>query len=205
MSEPKLKLYSDAHCVSERPEISQIAGRRVAVTGRARDDAGDWIYTVYDPTNESAQTFVCRETELVPTSSIPLISDKERLHNIVDQTAGLRFSVASDGLRRLLRERGIDPLKCLQISCDPGNEVNITLLLPDGSIVSADYRLDRETRQAASFNGWTFENYSDREIELCREILSQSDTSEFDADVRRCFEMNLAARDRPLPPCSSAY
>jgi hypothetical protein len=51
-------------------------------------------------------------------------------------------------------------------------------------------------RQAISFSEWNIEDYSSREIELCREILPQQDTSEFDATVRRYFEDHLAARDR---------
>ena len=129
-----------------------------------------------------------------------LISDEEHRTNIIDQTAELRHSVKSDGLRHLLRERGYDPQACLRLSCDQGDDVNKTLVLPDGTVVSVDYREHYETRQAIRFTDWSVKTYSDREIELAREIVSASDSSVFDTDVLRYFNENLAASDHPLPP-----
>lgn len=196
---PKYRLYSEAQCVSDRPELAQIAGQRVAILASFQDSSGDWSYTIYPSLHKSSPIFDCLESELVPVAPIPFTSDTERMANIVDQTAVLRYSVVYDGVRTLLQERGYDPRKCLLISCGQGNDVNITLVLPDGTVVNTDYREDRETRQAVRFVDWEVLDYSDREIELCREILAKDDTSQFDADVRRYFEENLAVADRPLP------
>src|SRR5262245_56200224 len=129
-----------------------------------------------------------------------LISDEEHRRNIVAQTADLRYSVKSNGLRALLREKGYDPSKCLQLSCDQGDDVNVTLVLPDGSVVNADYREHVETRQAMQFTQWNVEGFSDRETELARAIVAAPGSSEFDAKVRQYHDSNLAATDGPLPP-----
>ncbi|MCE9554161.1 MAG: hypothetical protein K8T91_12400 [Planctomycetes bacterium] len=195
--EPTLRLYSDAHCISDRPELSAIRGQRVAIIARSIDENGKWTYTV--SLNKTSPTIKCFESELVPADPVPFIPDDEFLENVVAQTANLRYSVKWDGLRQLLDERGYDPLKCLLISCDQGLDVNITLVLPDGTIIDADYREDSETRQATRFEQWQASEHSDREIELCREILA-SDTSHFDANVRCYFDERLSANDMPLPP-----
>jgi hypothetical protein len=199
--EPKFGLYSGAQCASDRPELAPIAGQRVAVIGRFQDSEGRWNYTVYDSLHKTSAAYTCFETDLVPVAPIPFTPDSEHMTNIVAQTAKLRYSVIHGGLRRLLQQRGIDPMKCFQISCDQGFDVNITLVLPDGTVVNTDYRQDPQTRQATRFEAWEVQDYPpDRMIELCREILSRDDTSEFDETVRRYFEEHLAAADRPLPP-----
>lgn len=198
--EPNIRLYSESLCVSDRPEVAAITGKRVAIIGRFQDNNGEWSYTVYESLHKTSPIFTCFETELVPVAPIPFVSDSEHLANIVTQTAGLRYAVGSAGLRKLLQDRGYDPRKCLQISCNQGDDVNITLVLPDGTVVNADYREHRETRQALHFVEWEVQDYSDRELELCREIVSRPDTSEFDAKVHHYFQEHLAATDRPLPP-----
>jgi hypothetical protein len=129
-----------------------------------------------------------------------LVSDDEHRLNIVAQTAALRYSVKSDGLRALLRERGYEPSECLQLSCDQGDDVRITLVLPNGNVVTADYREHFETRQANQITEWKIEGFSDREIELARAIVLAPDSLQFNLDVRRYFDDNLAATDVPLPP-----
>lgn len=130
---------------------------------------------------------------------MPFIADAEHLENIIAQTAVLWHSVRWDGLRQLLGKRGHDPRKCLLISCDQGFDVAITLVLPDGTIIAADFREDPETRQPTRFEKWRTLDYSDREIELCRGILA-SNMSEFETHVRRYFDDHVAATDAPLPP-----
>ena len=56
-------------------------------------------------------------------------------NDIIAQTAKLRFSVRSEGLQDLLRQRGLDPNRCFQVSCNQGDDVCICLVLPDGTIV----------------------------------------------------------------------
>ena len=125
--EPKLPLYSEAHCTGDRPEISAIQGQRVSILGRSKNEQGRWIYTV--ATNKTSPPLSCFESELVPADPIPLISDDEHVRNIVEQTATLRHSVTDDGLRQLLAQRGYDPQKCLLISRDQGIDVAITILV----------------------------------------------------------------------------
>ena len=129
-----------------------------------------------------------------------LILDDDYRQKIVAHTAALRYSVKSNGLRVLLREKGYDPSKSLQLSCEQGDDVNVTLVLPDGSVANADYREHFETRQAMRFTQWNVEGFSEREIELARAITAAPDSSKFDDDVRRYFESHLAASDAPLPP-----
>jgi len=126
-------------------------------------------------------------------------NDEDRL-NIVVQTAYLRHSVRYEGLRILLQSRGYVAKQCLQLSCDQGYDVNITLVLPDGTLVIADYREDPISRQATEFSNWIIEQYCDREIEIARAIVSESDTSQFDNEVFEYFKNNLANTDGPLPP-----
>jgi hypothetical protein len=77
---------------------------------------------------------------------------------------------------------------------------SVTLVLPDGSVVNADYREHFESRQAIRFTEWKVEGFTDSETELARAIIEAPDSSMFDDDVRRYFESNLAATDAPLPP-----
>jgi hypothetical protein len=100
--EPKLSLFSEAQCVSDRPEVAPIAGKRVAIIGRDRDSVGEWSYRVYNAVKTTSPTFICFETELIPVAPIPLVSDAERLEGVVAETARLRYSVVDNGLRSLL-------------------------------------------------------------------------------------------------------
>ncbi|MCB1089759.1 MAG: hypothetical protein KDM63_22150, partial [Verrucomicrobiae bacterium] len=52
---------------------------------------------------------------------------------------------------------------------------------------------------AITITEWDIEDYSDRAIELAREII-QGDTTEFDRQVRAFFESELQSKDAPLPP-----
>ncbi|MDP6721234.1 MAG: hypothetical protein QGF59_21380 [Pirellulaceae bacterium] len=194
--EPKFNLYSEARCTGDRPEIAAVQGQRVMILSRSLGEDGEWAYTV--STNKTSPSITCVESELVTVEPIPLISDDEFMSDIVDQTATLRHSVKWDGLRQLLSQRGYDAQHCLLISCDHGSDVAVTLVLPDGTPVAANFREDAETRQATHFEDWETVDYSDSEIELCRQILA-SDTAEFDRRVRAYFDEHLAATDAPLP------
>jgi hypothetical protein len=184
----KLQLYCEAECTSARSELAPIAGGRVAVVARFQDAGGNWSYTVYPAKSKPSPTFTCLEEELRAVDPEPLVADSELLANIISQTADLRYSSRHDGLRRLLQERGYDAARCLMISVDQGDDVIVTLVLPDLTVVKAEYRIDPETRQAIRLVAWDVKKYTGREIELCRELLNKSDTSEFDAAVRRYSE-----------------
>ena len=129
------------------------------------------------------------------------MTDADEIENFVVQTAELRFSVKSDGLRQLLKARGHDPAAVIQHSCDHGDDVHIGLYLEDGSAVSLDYREHYQTRQAIKIASWEMKEYSDREAELANQILS-GDTTDFDREVRAYFDRELASSDAALPPLS---
>ncbi len=103
-----------------------------------------------------------------------LVRDSEIRENLIDQTAGLRFSVKSQGLRDLLSERGHDAMKCLQIACDQGDDVSIDLVLDDATAVRLNYREHYRTRQAIRIVAWEPLNYSDRELEMAKQLRAES-------------------------------
>ena len=119
--------------------------------------------------------------------------------NLIAQTAALRWSIRDEGLRRLLRERGHDPARCIQVSVDQGDDVKTVIVLDDDTTVYLDYREHHQTRQAIGFTRWEVADYRDRDIELARQILRTED-EEFDADVLSYYEREIAPRDEPLPP-----
>jgi hypothetical protein len=195
---PKLSLYTEAIYRGSARDNAPLPSARVSIVGRFAGNNGEWLYNVCE--NKTSPVYVCGEAELEPAEPIPLVSDEEIVNDIVLQTAQLRHSNTSRGLRELLASRGIDPMKCLQIACDQGDDVNVTLILSDGTIVNADYREHPETRQAWKISDWQIRSYTDREIEICREIVLSNDQHEFDASVKRCYDTEVAATDHPLPP-----
>lgn len=195
---PKLSLYCEAIYIGPARDNAPPPGARVSVVERFAGEDGDWSYHVCE--SKTSPIYNCCEDELDPATPIPLVSDEEIVNNIVSQTAKLRHSVMSAGLRDLLASRGIDPLKCLQISCDQGDDVNVTLILPEGTVVIADYREHPGTRQAWKFSDWQIRSYSDREFELCHEIVLSEDQREFDDMVQHHYNIEIAKTDRPLPP-----
>lgn len=128
-----------------------------------------------------------------------LVPDSEIRENLIDQTASLRYSVKSQGLRDLLSERGHDAMKCLQMACDQGDDVSIDLVLDDATAVRLNYREHYRTRQAIRIVDWEPLNYSDRELELAKHVVRDSDPA-FDNDVRVYFNKYLAVADSELPP-----
>ncbi len=190
-SEAQFRMFSDAICVGNRPELAPINNKRVAVIARSQNSNGAWSYTVYDAFDKTSATYTCLESELVPCPPLGFISDSEYMENIIAQTADLRHS---PDVCELLKERGIDPQQCLQISLDQGCDIAIDLVLPDGSVVRMDYRLDEITHQATRIEEWETltsadaETGTNRELQLCRQIVMQPDRFDFDEAVRRHFE-----------------
>ena len=127
-------------------------------------------------------------------------SDDHYREDIIAQTAEFRFRICWDGTRSLLRERGIDPMQCLLISCDQGDDTNGLLVLPAGQFVDFDVRDNRATRTHERFTNWTPVEYSGREYEIAREIVTASDTRDFDSKVLEYFNTEWRDRDAPLPP-----
>ena len=127
------------------------------------------------------------------------IPDSEIRSNIVAQTAKLRFSVASQGLRELLAERGHDALKCVQMGCDQGDDVSIDVVLDDTTVVRLNYREHYRTRQAIRIVDWELLDYDDREVKMARDAVTQNDMT-LDNDVHVYFNENIADNDSLLPP-----
>ncbi|MCR9118732.1 MAG: hypothetical protein NXI22_17490, partial [bacterium] len=149
--------------------------------------------------SKSSRTFTCREEELQSVAAQPLVSDDELIQDVVLQTAEFRYSTRSQGLRRLVARKGFDPMRCLLVGCDQGDDVNVSLVLPDGTLVDADYREDPQTRQASEFTRWRTDSSTDRDIELCRQIIRGANLAELDSQVCRAFHSHFAATDRRLP------
>ena len=129
-----------------------------------------------------------------------LYSDDEMRSDIIAQTAEFRFRICWAGTRSLLQQRGLDPMRCLLLSCDQGDDTNGLLMLPDGSMVDFDVRENRATRTHERFSNWTPVDYSGREYEIAREIVTCSSTAAFDAEVLAHFNAQWRDRDAPLPP-----
>ena len=126
--------------------------------------------------------------------------DDQLLDDIIAQTAEFRFRTCWDGMRELLRKRGIEPMRCLLISCDQGDDTNGLLVLADGQFIDFDVRDDRQTRRHEEFTNWTPVEHSGREYEMAREIVTAADTRDFDCKVLEYFNTEWRDRDKPLPP-----
>ncbi len=129
-----------------------------------------------------------------------LYSDDAIRADIVAQTAEFRFRICWDGTRQLLRDRGIDPMRCLLLSCDQGDDVNGLLMLPEGQLVEFDVRENRADRVHERFTNWTQVDYSDREYDIARLVLGSESIADFDAEVLEYFNREWRDRDAPLPP-----
>ena len=101
-----------------------------------------------------------------------LVPDSEIRENLVAQTAQLRYSVASEGLRDLLTQQGHDALRCIQLACDQGDDVSIDLVLDNSTAVRLNYREHYRTRQAIRIVVWEPLECDDRELKMAREIVT---------------------------------
>ncbi|MEM7312141.1 MAG: hypothetical protein AAF497_03220 [Planctomycetota bacterium] len=127
-------------------------------------------------------------------------SDDHFRDDIIAQTAEFRFRICWAGTREVLIEREIDPLQCLLISCDQGDDTHGLLVLPDGQLIDFDVSDDRQTRKHERFTNWTPVEYAGREYDIAREIATAADTSAFDSKVLEHFNAEWRDRDAPLPP-----
>src|SRR5678809_1513524 len=73
---------------------------------------------------------------------------------LVAQTAEYRCRICWEGARRVMTERGFEPTDTIQATCDQGDDINANFILPDGTVVSCDFREGPETRQAVSVTSW---------------------------------------------------
>jgi len=128
-----------------------------------------------------------------------LISDEQRLDSIVALTAEFRYRLCWMGARSLLRKRGIDPMRVLQLSCDQGSDVNTSLMLPDGLLVNVDFNQDPSTRELVSIHEWEVTEWCDHRVEMARQIVTSSDTEDFDRRVEQYFLVQWRGKDAPLP------
>jgi hypothetical protein len=197
-TKPRFPLYVDVICHSVRAENGPIAGKQVGVLDRVEGPDGGWRYKV-SPDN-SYSVFECLESELSLAVPAPGPGDEEILDGFIGPTAELRHSPNWEGFRSLLREYGFDPLKCFLLSCEAGDDVGATLVLPDGRVASADFREHYQTRQAIRITRWSIDDYSDREVELARSILKSPGSTAFDVQAHAYYDEKIASVDAPLPP-----
>jgi hypothetical protein len=127
---------------------------------------------------------------------------------LVSQTAEYRYRICWQGARRVMAERGFDPSRIIQATCDQGDDVNATFILPDGLALSCDFREDSTTRQAVSITGWNpirVTSTEEDEYSLAAEILRESRLRDaFDRAVSAYFDFHLRQNDRPLLPKAGA-
>ena len=195
--EPKFEIYTEAIFIGDSRSGSPKPGSRVSIVASHVNEIGTHCYTICE--SKSSSTYTCSEHELEPAEPVPFVSDHEIRNNIVSQTADFRFSSNSIGIRELIATRGYDPMRCFQLSCDQGDDVNLTLFLSDGVLVNLDYREHPRTRQAMNISQWEILDYDDRETQLCRKILNDN-SSEFDESVRKHYEDNKDSMNSALPP-----
>jgi hypothetical protein len=107
-----------------------------------------------------------------------------------------------------MTERGFDPSRSIQATCDQGNNVNAIFILQDGLVVSCDFREDSTTRQAVSITNWEViptTSTDEDAYSLAAEILTDSGLRDaFDRAVLAYFDFHLRQNDRPLPPKARA-
>ena len=119
---------------------------------------------------------------------------------LVSATAQYRYRICWDGARRVMTERGYDPSSTILATCDQGDDVKATFILPDGHAVSCDFREDSTTRQAVGITNWeTLAHTVEDEYSLAAEILSDLRLRDaFDRAVSAYFDFHLRHDDRPL-------
>jgi len=121
---------------------------------------------------------------------------------LVSGTAQYRYRICWEGARRVMTERGFDPSYAILATCDQGDDVNATFILPDGGAVSCDVRKDSTTRQAVDVTSWETlaHTVEEDEYSLGAEILRDSHLRDaFDRAVSAYFDFHLRHDDRPLP------
>lgn len=122
---------------------------------------------------------------------------------LVSQTAEYRYRSCWEGERRGMAERGFAPAHTIQATCDHGDYVNATFVLPDGQSVSCDFRQDASPRWAVGITRWkVFDNTSAEEDEysLGAEILRDARLRDaFDRAVLAFFDFHWRQNDHTLP------
>ena len=121
---------------------------------------------------------------------------------LVSGTAQYRYRICWEGARRVMTKRGFDPASTILATCDQGDDVNVSFILPDGHAVSCDFRQDSATRQAVSVTSWETlaPAVEEDEYSLGAEILKDSRLRDaFDRAVLAYFDFHLRPDDRPLP------
>jgi hypothetical protein len=126
--------------------------------------------------------------------------DEIILEDVVAQTAEFRYRISWAGGRRLVKELGFDPLACIQTSCDQGDDVEVTLVLPDGRVVVFNMKEDPATRELVRISGWEYISSGDRHVRAAQAILRGEDTARFDQRVRGHYDAYWKGRDWPLLP-----
>jgi hypothetical protein len=122
---------------------------------------------------------------------------------LVSQTAEYRYRVCWEGPRRAMAERGFSPSNTIQATCDHGDYVNATFVLPDGQFISCDFREDiTRPHPGTNITHWKVFDKSPEEDEysLGAEILRDDRMRDaFDRAVLAFFDFHWRQRDPTLP------
>ena len=125
-------------------------------------------------------------------------TDSELYDDLVRLTAEFRYRICWSGTRALFAERQIDPLRCIVLGVDQGDDVNLVLMLPDGRIADTNAREDPETRQSTHFASFDIVSYVNRETELASAVIA-GEYPKFDSDVADWYDSHWREIDEPLP------
>jgi hypothetical protein len=119
--------------------------------------------------------------------------------DLVSQTAEYRYRTCWEGSRRAMAEKGYAPSHTIQATCDHGDYVNATFILPDGQSISCDFREDiTRPHPAVKFTRWKAFDTSAEEDEysLGAEILKDDRMKDaFDRAVLAFFDFHWRQRD----------
>ena len=91
-------------------------------------------------------------------------------------------------------EMGYDPSVTIGVTCDQGDDINATFVLPDGTAIDCDFREDEISGQAIRITQWhalPLEPDSENEFSLAAEILRDPHLKDaFDKAVTAFFEFH---------------
>ncbi|WP_206294472.1 hypothetical protein [Humisphaera borealis] len=124
----------------------------------------------------------------------------EVVESLAQLTAEFRYCIVYGGTRRLLQDRGIDPMCCVLLGVHPGDDVALELMLPDGSVVEFESRDDPLTREHIELVGWTSAVGDKRNVRIARAHCTGERESEFSKVVYARYVQYWEDGDAPLRP-----
>ena len=120
------------------------------------------VFSSLEKNESTSSSWVQYPKELVPEGRHPIetLSPKGHLINAIVQTASFRFQPGWSEAHQLLTARGIDPLGCIMIEVDQGDDVCCGLWLPCACNVLVDFkRGENPPRDFVSISAWKTRSY----------------------------------------------